>query len=266
MKHAKIFISVALTAILILTQIAVVSAAQPSNKVTSVAGAVTEVTLITDPNTGITTVAVTVKDQAGGLHTVRISEKAAESLGVVAYDSSDGNPFIATPLPPFVEIDSKSILTGEESHHPVANALATYFSDLEGVDYNIIMDAHADGNGFGVIAQALWLIKKMGGTSADFVLLLDAKKNNDFSDFPLDDDTIPTSWGQLKQAVADNHLGSIMSKQDKNNPSDTQGAAGNTNDNSNKDKGNDKDKSYNGSENGNNGQGKGSGNSNGNKP
>ncbi len=259
MKPAKIFTGMLLATILILSQIGVAFAAQPSVKATSVSGTVTEVTLLTNPSTGIVTVAVTVKDQAGGLHTVRISEKTAAKLGLVAYDSADGNPFIVNPPPPFVEIDAKNILTDEEPRHPVANAIATFFSDVEGLNYGVIMEAHGNGFGFGVIAEALWLIEKMGGTVDDFFLLLDAKKNNDFTDFVMEDGTIPASWAELKQAVADKQLGLIMSKRDEDKPGKDQGPSSNANANGNKDKDKNKDKPSNAS----NGQGKGNG---GNKP
>jgi len=110
----------------------------------------------------------------------------------------------------------------------------------------MIMDMHANGNGFGVIAQALWIIKKLGGDADDFLLLLDAKKNNDFSDFQLADGTIPTTWGQLKRAVSEN-LGTVMSYKDKEI---TGNNGNNSNGNSNPDKGNNKDKDKDKSNNG----------------
>ena len=263
MKNAKIFASIFLASVLFLTQFSAVFAAPPTDKAASIAGTVTEVTLVTDPSTGIITVLVTVTDQAGGTHTVRIGEKTAAKLGLIDYDSADGNPFIVNPPPSFVEIDAKNILTDEERGHPVVTALATYFADIEGIDYDVIMAAHSDGFGFGLIAQSLWLIRKMGGTSEDFLLLLDAKKNNDFSDFPLDDGSTPASWGELKKAVADHSLGSIMSKRDKSSPGENPSPAGNPNANTNKNQDKNKDKPNNGNGNGNNGQGKGNG---GNKP
>src|SRR5512138_3536243 len=83
MKNAKIFASILMATVLFLTQFSAVSAARPTDKAASIAGTVTEVTLVTDPSTGMITVSVTVADQAGGTHTVRISEKTAAKLGLI---------------------------------------------------------------------------------------------------------------------------------------------------------------------------------------
>src|SRR5512141_613410 len=137
MKNAKIFASILMATVLFLTQFSAVFAAGSTDESASIAGRVTEVTLVTDPNTGIITISVTVTDQAGGIRIVWISEETAAKLGLIDYDSADGNPFIVDPPPTFVEIDAKNILTDEESRHPVVNALATYFSDIQGVNYDV---------------------------------------------------------------------------------------------------------------------------------
>jgi hypothetical protein len=268
MKNAKILISIALASLMILTQFAAVLAAPPLAKPAPVAGAVNSVSLATDPTTGVITVLVGVTDQMGEIQTVRVSGKTAAKLGLIDHDSADGNPFIVNPLPKYIEIDAKSILTDEQPRHPVGSALADFFDGIKGIDYEIIMGAHAACNGFGVIAQVLWLIEKMGGTADDFLLLLDAKKNNDFTDFPLDDGTIATSWGELKKALVDKHLGLIMSQ--KNKEGDGDGPQGNPNNptgndenNSNKDK--TKDKTNHGSNDG-QGQNQDNDHGNGNKP
>ena len=63
-----------------------------------------------------------------------------------------------------VEIDPTTVIPDQqENQHPVGNALATFFSDIEGIDYDTIMAAHENGVGFGVIAQALWLTSELGG-------------------------------------------------------------------------------------------------------
>jgi hypothetical protein len=239
MKNAKIVISVLLASILILTQASVALAAPIAETSGMVTGIVSAVSLETDPNTGVTTVVV----ELDSTQTVRISLETAYDLLLIDYDS-DGNPFIIDTLPGYIEIDPTLVIPAEEEpHHPVGGALAIFFSDIEGLDYSTIMDAHEAGNGFGVIAQALWLIRKLGGTADDFVLLLEAKRDGDFHDFPLEDGTIPTTWGQLKKAVSEN-LGTVMSdKQDKdNNGNHGNGNNGNGNGNPNKDKDKDKDK------------------------
>jgi hypothetical protein len=261
MKKAKIFTSMLLASLLIFTQVAVAFAAPKMQDATPIAGTVVEVVLETDTNTGVTTVLVTLMDANGGTQTVRINLEAAESpeLGLVTLDA-DGNPVIVDPLPEFIEINPASVIPDEEMRHPVGSALALFFSDIAGLDYSIIMDAHTNGNGFGIIAQALFLTEKLGGDAAVFQEILQAKKDKDFSNFQLDDGTIPTTWGQLRKAIADKHLGMVMSRKNKDNTGN--GSHGNNgNANSNKDKNKDKSNNGHGNTNGNSHS-----NGNGNKP
>ncbi len=259
MKKAKIFASTLLASLLIFTQVAIAFAAPKPQDVTPISGTVAEVTLETDTNTGITTLLVKLKIDNGGTQTVRISLEAAESpdLGLVTLDA-DGNPVIVDPLPEFIEIDPATVITMEE--HPVAKALALFFSDVAGVDYSAIMDAHTSGNGFGIIAQALFLTKKLGGDATVFQEILQAKQDKNFSSFQLEDGTIPTTWGQLRKAIADKHLGIVMSQKNKDNTSNG-GNGNNGNANSSKDKNKDKANNGHGSTNGNSHD-----NGNGNKP
>jgi hypothetical protein len=171
--------------------------------------------LETDTNTGVHTVLVTFTNNEGVKQTVRISEETAyNDLHLLDYDD-DGNPSIVDILPEFIEIDPAMVIQDEdEFHHPVASVLATYFSEIDGLNYNTIMDAHTAGNGFGVIAQALWMIQKLDGDVSDFSLLLQAKKDGDYSEFPLVDGTIPATWGELRKAISQN-LGMIRSQRDR---------------------------------------------------
>jgi hypothetical protein len=151
-----------------------------------------------------------------------------------------------------IEIDPAKVIPEQErQQHPVGSALATFFSDIEGVDYNTIMAAHEDGVGFGIIAQALWLTSELAGDSELFQSLIDAKVNNDYSAFSdfTDDGTTPKNWGQLRRALLDKKsLGLVMSKHENQG---NQGVGnGNTQANKNKDKSN-------------NGHGNGNGNGNG---
>jgi len=254
MKSEKIFITVLLVSILIVSQVSLAFAAPISETSAVIAGTVTAVTLETDTNTGITTVVVVLDDTQA----VRISQEAADDLGLLDYDD-DGNPFIVDPLPGSIEIKTAMVISdGEEPSHPVGGALAIFFSDIEGLDYSAIMDAHAAGNGFGVIAQALWLIRKLGGTADDFALLLEAKRDGDFSNFPLEDGTIPATWVQLKKAVAEN-LGTVMSHDQDNNTNHGNGYGNPATNNDKNNKGN--------HGNGNHGNGSGNnGNGNGHRP
>lgn len=256
MKKAKFFISLLLASSLLLAQVLVVFAA-PQQSTKLISGTVQAVTLETDPNTGMTTVLVEIKGENGKTQTVRISLETAESpsLGLVTLDEN-GNPVIVDPLPVSTQIDATTIISEEKHQNPVAIAIVTFFSSsIPDLEYDAILDARTDGNGFGVIVQALFLTEKLGGDAAMFQAILEAKKTNNFEDFPLDDGTTPTSWTQFRKAVADKHLGIVMSHNHGNN-SDNGNA---DNNNSNRDK--DKDKSNHGNGNG-NGNGNGSGHPN----
>jgi hypothetical protein len=104
--------------------------------------------------------------------------------------------------------------------HPVASALAEFFADTLGLDYEMIMDCHEDGMGLGVIAQACWMASMLYDPEAETNIapgdILEAKKSGDFSCIELPDGETPTNWGQLRKAVlgsekAQKNLGAIMS-------------------------------------------------------
>jgi hypothetical protein len=101
--------------------------------------------------------------------------------------------------------------------HPVASALAEFFADTLGLDYDEIMDYHEDGMGFGIIAQACWMSYALEGDATLFGDILTAKKSGDFSSITLPDvEETPTNWGQFKKAILGNdkaqkNLGAIMS-------------------------------------------------------
>lgn len=121
-----------------------------------------------------------------------------------------------------------------DKQHPVAVELAEYFKDI--TDYDTIMQAHAGegdfeivgSTGFGVISQALWLTVDLESefpeftTDEIFQMVLDAKENNDFSEFEaLFEEGTPQNWGQFRKAVKalsdpdegkKNNLGTVMSQ------------------------------------------------------
>jgi hypothetical protein len=181
----------------------------------------------------------------------------------------DGNPFIVEPLLETIEIDPATILPSEDdAQHPIGSAIATFFSDVPGVEYRTIMEAYENGTGFGVIAQALWLTRKLGGDADAFMLIIEAKKTGDFSSINLSDGTTPLNWGQFKKAVLaedkKGNLGMVISgKEKKDNGNGNPGNQGiNSNNGNNKDK--DKDKG-NGNP-GNHGNNSNNGNGNPNRP
>jgi hypothetical protein len=251
MNKKNFFISLVLVISILITQVGTVFAAPALQAFSPITGTVQSITLETHPNTGITTAVVEVvsENQAGQtLQTVRISQKTAEQLGVVVLDG-DAKPVINDfALGKLIEIDPTTIIPEqEETQHPAGSALATFFSNVEGLDYDTIMAAHAEGFGFGVIAQALWLTRQMEGNADDFLKLLLAKQTGDYSEFDeylIENGTSPTNWGQLRKAILQNKKNNsaiVISNQNNN-------GNGNHKD-KNKDK--DKDKSNNGNGNGN---------------
>ncbi len=108
---------------------------------------------------------------------------------------------------------------GEEANHPVAQALADFFCETLGVDYDAIIGFHegtedTPGYGFGVIAQALWAANQL---DADPAAILAAKSSGDYEAFFPEGDA-PTNWGQFRKAVFSeatddykHNLGEVMS-------------------------------------------------------
>ena len=148
----------------------------------------------------------------------------------------------------------------EEAQHPTGAALATYFADI--TDYETIMNAH-NGEydfgecGFGVIAQALWLTRKMGGNSDNFLAILLARQTGDYSAFTFEEGTaVPENWGQFRKVVLagdkKGNLGVVMSQKDEehgNNGGNGHNGQGQGNNNSHENQGKNDEKG-----NGNNGQ------------
>ena len=202
MKSIKFLISLSLVFAVSAAQVSAVFAAP-----TAIAGTVQSVTLETNTNTAVTTVLLRVAAN-GESQTVRITLESAITLGIVTL-GGDGNPVInELILGQPVEIDPTMVITDEQmKQHPVGSALATFFSDINDLDYKTIMAAHENGTGFGVIAQALWLTRKLDGAADLFVAIIEAKRTKDFSAFVLEDGTIPENWGQFKKAIMDGKKG-----------------------------------------------------------
>lgn len=265
MKKAQFFISLILISVLVLAQAAAVLAAPTHEESGYIIGSVQKIKLKTDAHTGTSTVAVTVKDQNGDLHTVRLSVEVAShpDLGLVTLDA-DGNPVInESALGQQIGIDLETVMLEEQ--HPVGSALATFFD----VEYSTIMEYHESGIGFGVLAHVLRLTQNIAGedaTAIDMALIFDKVmqvKTGELSyeDFysnyvtnedgtPIDEESIPTNWVEFRKALSGGeqkvNLGTVMSAKDKN-----AGSGQADNPHSNKDKNKDKSNS-----------GKGSGNEN----
>ena len=216
MFKVKVLASILLAVLILAGQTGVVIAAPQSQSTTPITGTIKSITIIkgataTDPST----VLVTVLDDQGVTHKVYISVEDAVLLGLVTIDpvtklpvvdqTKIGQPITIAPeqqLPP----PTGTELTKEQ---PVAKLLAAYFD----VEYDVVMDLHTEGFGFGEIAQALFMAEKLDDVAlaAD---ILNAKKTGDYSAFELEDGSTPTNWGQFRQAVlghGKNNLGVVVS-------------------------------------------------------
>jgi hypothetical protein len=233
-----------------------------AQETTPLAGTVQSVEFETDATTGETIVVVLLLyADTGETQTVKISLETAEALGLVMTDPITGEPTVAEDAVGMeVEIDPADIIEdgeeedGEEEdgqEHPVGSALSNFFGGLLGVDYETIMALHEDGLGFGVIAQALWLTNQIGGGTAEFEALLEAKQSGDYSGIELADGSTPNNWGEVvKSLKKGDNLGSVMSGK-ADGSEDSVEAAGKGNGNGKdkdkgKGKGKDKDKGNNG--------------------
>lgn len=202
---------------LVLALLAMTAGTAFAQEATPITGTVQSVVLETDATTGETTAVVTVLDETtGATQTVTISLATAESLGLVVTDPTTGGTTVSdTAVGSAVEIDPATVIstdTTEEEQHPVGSALSDFFGDVLGADYDTIMAAHEDGVGFGVIAQALWLTNELGGDSATFESLVDAKQSGDYSAITLADGSTPDNWGDVvKSLKKGDNLGSVMS-------------------------------------------------------
>jgi hypothetical protein len=257
-NKTKFFISLVLAVSILIVQVGGVIAAPAQQAFPPITGIIEGITIETDVNTGITTVIVNVLDGNQVLQTVRVSEKTAEKLGLVVLDV-DGNPKINdAALGQAIEIKLTSVIPNkEENQHPVANALATFFSDIADNTtlYNTIMEAHNEGVGFGIIAQILWLTREIpGGDLGDFRTLLLAKQSGDYTSLSFVDENGTTitakNWGELRTAILAgkkiSNLGKVVSNKDNGN-----GADQDKNKDNNKDKNKDKHNGNDVSENGN---------------
>ena len=221
MTRTKIIFSIVLATIFLAAQVGSVGAA-PATQDTDITGKVVDISLDTD--SGVTTVLVTLDDGTGETQTYRLSLDDAADLGLLV----DDQPVNPEDIDEQIVIKPDMVIPDEateEEEHPVGSALSDFFTDLLGVDYDLIMEYHDDGMGFGVIAQALWMtnaLNEEGETEIPpdelFKLILDAKQNKDFDiGIKLQDGTTPTNWGQFRKAImsdrekAKENLGAVMS-------------------------------------------------------
>lgn len=238
--------AVALTVAVLFSQVGIAFAASASKKAPN-RGTVQNITLETDANTGVTTVLVTILDENNSTQTFRLSVDTASSLGLTTIDAN-GMPILnPTAVGTTIKIDPSTVLIAKQN--PVGATLSNFFGDI--ADYDTIMAVHANGVGFGIIAQALWITTKLDGDSDAFQAIILAKEDGDYSAFFAEGETIPANWGQFRKALLDGkgNLGTVMSGQHNNN-----GNHGNNNNGQNNGNGQDHGNQGNGQNNGNHGK------------
>jgi hypothetical protein len=220
MNRSRILASILLLAALLALQVGAVLAAPASRQSTPLTGTVQGITLKTNSTTGVTVVLVTLVDTAGNARTVALGGEAALALGLITLNPATGAPVANTAvIGTAISIEAGTVIPGEITpdvkQHPVGSALAEFFSELVGVDYETIMQYHEQGMGFGVIAQALWMTHELEGDSEVFSAILDAKRTGDYSAITMPDGSTPRNWGQFRKALLAGdkkaNLGLIMS-------------------------------------------------------
>lgn len=224
MTRTKLLFSILLAAIFLTAQVAAVGAAPLGQETTPISGTVESISIETNPDTNETTVVVVINDGSDVTQTLNLSLAEAENLELIKDDGTGTMVTDDTKIGTDIEIDPSSITVEEEQkEHPVGSALGDFFSGILGVDYDMVMEAHEEGTGFGVIAQALWMSNSLGGDAETFSAILEAKETKDFSSIELPDGSTPQNWGQFRKAVsaasgdadtkkkAKENLGAIMS-------------------------------------------------------
>ena len=218
-RKLKFLVSAFLGLVLVMGQFRSVHAAPRQDEDSLITGTVQSVVIEADAENEAQAVVVTILLESGEMQTVRLDVATALLLGLVYVDASGVLVVDASKIGTEVMIDPEVLLPEppvvDDKDHPVGGKLADFFSNLFGVDYDMVMASHDDGFGFGVIAQALWLTNKLGGDVVLFQTILNAKETGDYSMIILPDGSIPQSWGQFKKAVLNgehgNGLGDVMS-------------------------------------------------------
>lgn len=240
MKISKVIFSLILGIAMLTTQVGSVLAA-PAIQEGDQVGEVTGLTC----GTNGTTVIVTYYDENSDPQeqVIEVSMETAITFGFLPEGTETCEETLLTGVGE--QVNPADLIPVEEgSQHPVGAVLATFF---DFVSYDAVMEAHANGTGFGVIAQALWMTDKLEGDSDLFLAIVQAKKDGDYSSLSVyfDGDSTPTNWGQFKKTILNgdkkNNLGVVMS--DKDNQEDkTNNGRGQDKDKTNNGKGQDKDK------------------------
>jgi hypothetical protein len=223
---------------LVIIGIQVTSAQAASfNQTGTVIGTINSISTSTD-STGNTIVVVTLTDTLGATQTVNLSVDNAVALGLVT-KNADGSVTVNDVVGQSISIDQSLVFTdpcksSEGADQLVGKALTDFFCGSLGVDYRTIQDFHANGFGYGEIAQACFMAQALGGDAALCESILNDKKMGDFSSLVLPNGDTPTNWGQLKKEVLRQeiksltNLGAIVSGRAVNNINSANNHSGNS--------------------------------------
>ncbi len=131
MKKLKFLVSLVVAIGLLIVQVGGTLAAPAEQDVPPISGTVQSVTIETDQSTGIITVVVSVVSAEQAAAEVRITQQAAEKLGLIVFNG-DGKPIInSLALGKPVQIELKMVIPDqEENGQPVANELARLFTNI----------------------------------------------------------------------------------------------------------------------------------------
>lgn len=213
-RKLKYVISIFLGLAIAMGQFGSAYAAPRQDETSSVTGTIQSVVIEAGAESETQVVVVTILLASGEIQTVRLDTETATLLGLASLDESGELVVVGSKIGATVTIDPETILPEEpvvdEKLHPVGGQVADFFSNLLGVDYDIVIGSHADGFGFGVIVQSLWMTDKLGGDVVLFQTILNAKETGDYSMIILPDGSIPQSWGQLKKAVLSGEDGNSL--------------------------------------------------------
>lgn len=218
MPKLKLLISLSLVLAVFITQVGAVRAAHQQD-VSLITGTIQDVMVETNPESGsqIVVIILLMNDKT---QTVRISIETAFGLGLIVLDENGNQAVDDSMFGSILEIDPAVTIptetsAPEEKQHPVGAKISEFFSNIFGVDYELVMSARSNSFGFGVISQSLWITQKLGGDATLFQTILDAKKNHDYSEIALPFGAIPQNWGQFKKAVLhgedDKNFGGVVS-------------------------------------------------------
>ena len=198
MFKTKLLLGTLLIVTVLFAQVGTVFAAPVAQEgtTTTISGTITNIETQVNEN-GETIVLVTLD----GYQTISLSAQQAADNGL--YDLNTGELLVQAGDTVELVVDPAVVIPEEgepeEPVHPIAALLASFF----GEDATIINGYHEDGFGFGVIAQALWMAQGLEETNPDVDagMILDAKRDKDFSAFILPDGSTPSNWGQFKKAA-----------------------------------------------------------------